>query len=76
MSDRDKWQPISTAPRDGTRVWLYVAGDTCGWEDPAMHLPPFQCEAAYHPEAGWCVDELREATHWRPLPPPPKGDGE
>jgi len=24
-------------------------------------------QASYHPDAGWCVDELRQATHWMPV---------
>ena len=59
------WQPIETAPRDGTLVIVrtnFVEG-----------LPAFTTCCAYHPDAGWCVDELREPTHWRPLPQPPEG---
>lgn len=59
-----KWNPIETAPKDGTEVWVYVA--------PREGLRGFQCVCAYHPDAGWCADELREVTHWMPLPEPPK----
>lgn len=59
-----KWNPIETAPTDGTEVWVYVA--------PRDGLKGFQCVCAYHPDAGWCADELREVTHWMPLPEPPK----
>lgn len=52
------WQPISTAPTDGTLVEVLA---------PAAHgLTEIVSDAAYHPDAGWCVDELREVTHWRP----------
>lgn len=53
------WQPIETAPTDGTWVWVFVA--------EREGLPSFQCPCAYHPDGGWCCDELREVTHWRPL---------
>lgn len=53
------WQPISTAPEDGTVVWVYTAA----YDD----LPAFQGPCAYHPDAGWCTDELRWVTHWVPL---------
>lgn len=53
------WQPIDTAPRDGTLLWVYVA--------PYSGLPGFQTTCAYHPDAGFCADELREVTHWKPL---------
>lgn len=63
-----KWKPIETAPPDGTPVLVYAS--------PAHGLEGFMCVAAYHPSAGWCVDELREATHWMPLPLPPAPEGE
>lgn len=67
LADDDPWQPIATAKRDGTLVWVYTA--------PRDGLPAFQSACAYHPDAGWCTDELREVTHWAPqrtvwLPPP------
>ncbi len=67
-----EWQPISTAPKDGTHIFLY---------EPYDH----PCVAFYvtSPEwSGWMfADELLadvkpegpEPTHWMPLPPPPKG---
>ena len=60
----DPWQPIETAPKDGREVWVYADG--------REELPSFQCVCAYHPDAGWCADELREVTHWMPLPAPPQ----
>lgn len=61
------WRPIKEAPQDGSIQWVYVA--------PRNGLPGFQCKCAYHPDAGWCADELREVTHYRPYPSPPAGDG-
>ena len=58
------WRPIETAPKDGTVVLVFA--------EERQGLPAFQCTAAYHEDAGWCVDELREVTHWMPLPPPPQ----
>jgi len=55
----DGWMPISTAPKDGTLVWAYTA--------EREGLPAFQSACAYHPDAGWCTDELRYVTHWRPM---------
>lgn len=59
----DAWQPIATAPKDGTVVLVYAA--------EREGLPAFQCTCGYHPDGGWCVDELRFVTHWQPLPPAP-----
>ena len=58
------WRLIETAPTDGTVVLVFAA--------ERDGLAAFQCTAAYHEDAGWCVDELREVTHWMPLPPPPQ----
>lgn len=56
------WQPIETAPRD-TAVLIYAAAK--------YRLPAFQCVAWYDARYGWTIDELRDATHWRPLPSGP-----
>lgn len=65
LLDATEWRPISTAPKDGTRILVYAA--------EREGLPAFQCVAAWHTDGGWCVDELREATHWHPLLAPPGG---
>ena len=57
------WQPIETAPHD---QWVLV------YAAPAHGLPGFVCAALCTREGGWCVDELRHATHWRPLPAAPE----
>jgi hypothetical protein len=76
----DAWQPIETAPRDGTTVMVYFKGHgamTVAWEDPWGDGP----EAAT-----WCVTDHKHGsypvrgyrtgddTHWRPLPAPPAID--
>lgn len=60
-----EWQPIETAPEGNQWRWVIV------YAAPAHGLPGFVCPAQWHPDAGYCVDELRETTHWMPLPPPP-----
>jgi hypothetical protein len=62
------WQPIETAPQDGTEVLVYAS--------PYEDLRGFCCVAKWHPDAGWCVCELRMATHWMPLPPAPAQETE
>ena len=71
-----KWQPIETAPRDGTRVML---GNAAGvWV--ADWIPVYR--TGYRPDDPWHSallnhDHIRESaryeapTHWMPLPPPP-----
>lgn len=58
-----EWQPIETAPRDGTRVIVFVPvlddGDVLG--------KSLVFEACYRPWGWGC-----EPTHWMPLPDPPQ----
>lgn len=66
------WQPIETAPRDGSRVLLATDGDVTS----GQFISGEWCLA------DWARDEqgasfwLGDPTHWMPLPdppPPPKG---
>jgi len=76
------WQPIATAPKDGTGVLLCRAYDADGkpinWErDP--ELAGVHVQVAMWWETKWVVfcslptDPLLhfEPTHWQPVPPPP-----
>lgn len=58
VMNKYNWQPIETAPEDGTVVWVYLAAYD--------GLPAFACECAFSEIAGWCADELRTVTHWKP----------
>lgn len=58
----EDWQPIETAPHDKL-ILVYAPG--------AQDLPSITCTCMWHEDAGFCVDELREPTHWMPLPEPP-----
>ena len=69
------WQPIETAPCDGTTVLVYAPSpDHQRWHESVHDLPHILCTAAYHEDAGFCIDTIREPTHWRPLPAAPKGE--
>lgn len=65
------WQPIETAPRDGTIVDLwrpnYGGERLCAyrWEQLSEGNGFFSPVGS-----GYCV--VRDATHWMPLPEPPK----
>lgn len=72
------WQPVATAPKDGTVVRLHHPGLL-----DADFNPSGSCEAFWQQDLGWqaalwnsCHDawstvEIRRATHWMPLPEPP-----
>lgn len=60
-----KWQPIETAPKDGT-VFLAYSQDLSG-----NGLSPFISCCSWHPDAGFCTDDICEPTHWLPLPSSP-----
>ena len=63
------WQPIETAPRDGTRIWLYSEqGQFAGFSDGGRFLGTAGGQFVI-------LFEGLRTTHWRPLPPPP-GEGE
>jgi hypothetical protein len=63
------WQPIATAPKDGT--WILVWANHAGVEKRAdvLHWSDEWDGSTF----GWCNDEymVGGVTHWQPLPPPP-----
>ena len=79
------WQPIETAPRDGTVIDLWVGGARfadCRWGKPdhCCGEAGQYCDSEWHgqPE-GWVVTDWNEVlcvdddpTHWMPLPAPPE----
>ena len=66
-----EWQPMSTAPRDGTRVLVWSATER------AYHVLSFDNS----PPPGWMsqagdyvvFEDQEPLSHWMPLPAPPKG---
>jgi len=65
---RTTWQPISTAPKDGTRI-LCALRLGQGWLQSVLYWGPFDC---------WCNDHVTihepNVRHWMPLPAPPTED--
>ena len=69
------WQPIETAPKDGTEI-LGVLGATIAvtyWDDKAYE---WREKERIHGGWAWNLDECEYMTawcptHWMPLPEPP-----
>ncbi len=54
------WTHIDEAPRDGRLIEV--------WAPRKNGLPGFISDCAWHPDAGFCVDELRKPVAWRAKP--------
>jgi hypothetical protein len=71
------WQPIETAPKDGTKVLTFI-GAPGGWDMAVSDWRDyiFNHNGSIGPASGhWHVFGLNysvEPTHWIPLPEPPK----
>lgn len=71
-----EWQPIETAPRDGTAVLLYEPD--C-WMHPVW-VAQWERGGTYYREGWRCfvaadgeeVLHPEKPTHWMPLPEPPE----
>jgi hypothetical protein len=73
MSD---WQPIATAPQDGTLLWLCESGIPLGLAIPHQVAGHWRVHKFYVAGGYWesaILGRVLNPTHWMPLPPPPKG---
>lgn len=70
------WKPIESAPRDGSRVDLWVSygdgeGDRvpdCWWQDGGWAFDWHHDRGSIAMSLGWA----EAPTHWMPLPTPPE----
>jgi hypothetical protein len=74
-----EWQPIETAPKDGSDILLWCPNMIKS--DPAGALVGHWYKDSHNPRwhisnvCGWeweCDLNYEKATHWQPLPEPPK----
>jgi hypothetical protein len=65
------WQPIETAPKDGTAIIAFIPGTYNKVDIVAFGSDGNSGEAWCHAR---CVDGLNAGnpSHWMPLPEPPK----
>jgi hypothetical protein len=73
------WQPIKTAPKDGTEFLAYSKRcgkcDVVEWMPSVRDFLPVQMDGEMGPlpyEFGY---KRHDATHWMPLPTPPQAEG-
>lgn len=76
-----QWQPIETAPKDGTEI--------IGWNGKSVTCYSWTESEDDNDHSGWCVSGYSyggilydlhnvpdvDPTHWMPLPPAPCRDG-
>ena len=71
-----EWQPIETAPTDGRKIIVYGGYFDTNDQSFGMRVDPDGCEV-FTSKVGrfflddTTLDEIRNATHWMPLPEPP-----
>jgi len=70
------WQPIETAPRDGTpflaSIWVRVNDCAPGWRIYVVGYDAEFDEMNSDYESGW---DLEDYAFWQPLPLPPSDGG-
>jgi hypothetical protein len=69
----EDWQPIETAPKDGTQILVYVP-DGRREKD---RVQAGSCARNLNKQDIWIIGnqfgfDVGEPTHWRPLPAPPR----
>jgi hypothetical protein len=71
-----QWQPIETAPKDGTAIDLWSVG---GFRYPSAawdFIPPVNGWGWTDTNHHGSVEEYGPFSHWLPLPPPPAQEGD
>lgn len=64
-----QWQPIETAPKDGTRILVYRKGAK---RYPLVSVDSFESVKWPWPPCWYHSPSDEQPTHWMPLPEPPK----
>ena len=72
-----QWQPIETAPKDGTEVLLYQPrGAFKPWKgrirDWAVNIGYWHQPGNPEHPGYWMGNRQMRPTHWMPLPEPPR----
>ena len=65
-----EWQPIETAPKDGTRMIFFAPGNKSRGEDYIDRQIVMKVDR-WNENAWWQMRPRNPYTHWMPLPLPP-----
>ena len=68
-----EWQPIETAPRDGTEIIARMGTATPPYCE-SMYFVPFdddESDGMWHWTQDGDAPAINKPTHWMPLPSPP-----
>ncbi len=74
---KSEWQPIETAPKDGTSIMIYT--DNCEYGFGLVETISHSACAFYSKTKGYFISDAwndinyKSPTHWRPLPEAPEG---
>jgi len=87
MVERDRWQPIETAPKNGTHILVFCegAGQSVAWWEAKFdaeggdfnehdeYVSQYRAAWTDGTVVSFSYEELAELhpTHWQPLPAPP-----
>lgn len=74
-----KWEPIETAPKDGSSLLLWEQYSTSPfvgyWHGDNWHVSHEHVDAEGGWDGAYVVDKLSmPITHWAQLPPPPEAE--
>jgi hypothetical protein len=80
MDRGESWQPIETAPRDGTLVLLFIRHreytrieiGSFREDEFVPGEPMFFADDYDDFSVGYCSTPLNDASHWMALPEPPE----
>lgn len=68
LRQQNEWQPIETAPKDGTRVLVWRKHE-------AGYSQASRLGVDYYKNGSWWGSRrLMPPTHWMPLPQAPEGE--
>lgn len=67
------WQPIETAPKDGTFFLAFSRNEMIVCNQPPGHpIGRWSFDSRKHRWCGGTFGTLAPLTHWHPLPEPPE----